>query len=103
MEGVIVLMNYCKRLVGRGDWYLKHTLQRVGTWVHKSPLRPGLALHFQCFLGSCNTTTFFFYVFNTFSLALSVSLEEKGLNKRSSCDLLLKVLLLFVSAIYSID
>lgn len=27
MEGIIILMNYCKRLVGggKGDWYLKHT------------------------------------------------------------------------------
>lgn len=46
-------MNYCKRLVGGGERGLVFkTLQRVGIWVHKSPLRVGLVLHFQCFVGS---------------------------------------------------
>lgn len=47
---------------------------------------------------------FFFLMYLTFSVSLSVSLEEKKVKRTLfPCLLLVKVLLLFVSAIYSID
>lgn len=119
MEGIIILMNYCKRLVGggKGDWYLKHTSACWDLGPQKST-KSWFSASFSVFcrqfsgLGgkkykneritakegeekevslregasacSRNTTTFFFLMYLTFSVSLSVSLEEKRLNERSS-------------------
>lgn len=139
MEGIIILMNYCKRLVGggKGDWYLKHTSACWDLGPQKST-KSWFSASFSVFcrqfsgLGgkkkykneritakegeekevslregasacSRNTTTFFFNVFNIFSFSFCEFRGKKVKRTLFPCLLLVKVLLLFVSAIYSID
>lgn len=119
MEGIIILMNYCKRLVGggKGDWYLKHTSACWDLGPQKST-KSWFSASFSVFCrqfsglggekkykneritakegeekgviegGGISMQSqhyhFFFLMYLTFSVSLSVSLEEKRLNERSS-------------------